>query len=225
MGLSLKRRDNANINKIIYGGVLNILLEKNNIQESLRFLNKSIQDMLDGKFPLEEFVVTKTLRGHYKCPDRIVHKMLADRMALRDKGSAPQVNDRVPYAYIQIKEKKGVNILQGNRIEDPKYIIENNLKIDYEIYITNQIMNPILQLYSLVIEQLPNYKLPPNHFIKMKKRLIDNGYDEIKADNKIQKEKEKEVKNLLFSSYLNKLSNKKNDLRDITDFMIIHGPS
>ena len=114
--------------------------------------------MANGEYPLEELIVTKTLRGFYKNPLQIAHKVLADRMKKRDPGSAPQSNDRVPYIYIQVKESKKKKVLQGDKIEDPKYLIENKLTPDYGHYITNQIMKPCLQLYSMVLEDLNGYK-------------------------------------------------------------------
>ena len=42
-------------------------------------------------------------------------------------------------------------MLQGDRIETPAYIKEKNLKIDYNFYIKNQIMNPALQFLKLVL--------------------------------------------------------------------------
>ena len=46
----------------------------------------------------------------------------------------------------QPKDKK---VLQGDRIEDPQYIIDQNISLDYEFYITNQIMNPVKQVLDL----------------------------------------------------------------------------
>ena len=40
-------------------------------------------------------------------------------------------------------------ILPGERIENPDYIKEHNLNIDYNYYITNQIMNPVKQVLDL----------------------------------------------------------------------------
>ena len=40
--------------------------------------------------------------------------------------------------------------LQGDKIETPVFIKENNLKIDYEFYITNQIKRPVSQIYDLI---------------------------------------------------------------------------
>ena len=48
-----------------------------------------------------------------------------------------QSNDRIPYVYIETKDKPK---LQGDRIETPEYIKEMSLKPDYMFYITNQIM-------------------------------------------------------------------------------------
>ena len=44
----------------------------------------------------------------------------------------------------------GVKLLLGDRIETPEYIKENNLKIDYAYYITNQFRKPFLQVILLL---------------------------------------------------------------------------
>ena len=53
------------------------------------------------KFPIEKFIVTKSLRAYYKDPERIAHKVLADRMGERDPGNKPKSNDRIPYVSIE----------------------------------------------------------------------------------------------------------------------------
>ena len=114
-------------------------------------------------------------------------------MRKRDPGNAPQSNDRVPYVYIQVKDKKG-KILQGDKIEDPKYIIENNLTPDYGHYITNQIMKPCLQLYSMRLEELTGYKhRNDKKFWKNKRKLLlEEKKDKIRED-KIIKSKDKNI--------------------------------
>ena len=49
-------------------------------------------------------MITKALRGYYKNPGGIAHKVLADRMAERDPGNKPKANDRIPYAYIVLPD-------------------------------------------------------------------------------------------------------------------------
>ena len=222
MGIVLKRRDNANIVKIIYGGLINIILNKQDVTESLKFLDKSLNKLANGEYPLEELIVTKTLRGFYKNPLQIAHKVLADRMKKRDPGSAPQSNDRVPYIYIQVKESKKKKVLQGDKIEDPKYIIENKLTPDYGHYITNQIMKPCLQLYSMVLEDLNGYKHKSDKDFWKKKYdlLLEEKKDKLKVDDKIKQLREKEVEELLFSKYINKIENKKSGIKSMTDFLV-----
>lgn len=219
MGIVLKRRDNAQIVKTIYGGVLNIILNEQNIRKSIEFMKDTLKELIEGKFPLSELIVSKSLKSDYKDPDKIAHKMLADRMGERDEGNRPQANDRIPYVYVQMPAApKGKKILQGERIEHPDYIIENSLKPDYEFYITNQIMKPCLQLYALVLEQLDGYKKNVN-YTELKERLIKEKEGDLKkAKDKWHDLREEHVKKLLFDPILTKLVNKKNNNREITDY-------
>jgi len=219
MGIVLKRRDNAQIVKTIYGGVLNIILNEQNIRKSIEFMKDTLKELIEGKYPLSELIVSKSLKSDYKDPDKIAHKMLADRMGERDEGNRPQANDRIPYVYVQMPPApKGKKILQGERIEHPDYIIENSLKPDYEFYITNQIMKPCLQLYALVLEQLDGYKKNVD-YTELKERLIkEKDGDLKKAKDRWHDLREEHVKKLLFEPILTKLTNKKNNNREITDY-------
>ena len=152
MGIVLKRRDNANIVKIIYGGIITRLLEDKTIDSAIVFLQEKLQELINGKFPMEDLTITKTLRGYYKNPEGIAHKVLADRMGERDPGNKPSSNDRIPFVYINVKEQKGKKLLQGDRVEHPDFIRENNLKINYKFYITNQLMKPIIQILELCLK-------------------------------------------------------------------------
>ncbi len=150
MGIVLKRRDNARIVKKIVGGMVDILLNEVNVEKAVEYIKDSISDLLKGKYPLYNFVTSKTLKNDYKDRTRIAHVCLADRMRERDEGSAPQINERVPYVAIVVPEKK--NMLQGDRIEHPDYIIEKKLRVDYLFYLTNQIKNPTVQFLELLVD-------------------------------------------------------------------------
>ena len=215
MGIVLKRRDNANILKIIYGGVINIILNEKNITKAIQFLKSKLNDLINQKIKIEDLIITKTLRGYYKDPKRISHKVLADRMKERDPGSAPQSNDRIPYVYILIKNEKK-NTLQGDKIEHPNFIIENNIEIDYQFYITNQIKNPICQLLALTIENIPrSSKANINFHIDIIKKKFP---EKLKQIDEINKFKANEVEKLIFQDLITKLNNKKNNHQTITDF-------
>lgn len=206
MGIVLKRRDNANILKTVYGGMIDIILNENNVDKSIEFLKKQLKNIEDGKVDIKDLVITKTLKGSYADPSKIAHKVLADRMMDRDPGSAPQVNDRVPYVYIYNKEK---NALQGDKIENPDFIQKNNVKIDYAFYITNQIQKPVSQLLSLRVEQIKGCKKNREYFENLKQKYLKeyNG-DVIKTNDKINTLKELEVSNLIFDPIITKINQK-----------------
>ena len=220
MGIVLKRRDNAQIVKHIYGGVIDIIMNKRSIDNSITFLNNSIKDLVQGKFPLDMLIVTKSLRSDYKNPESIAHKVLADRMGERDPGNKPGPSDRIPYVYINLPPpKKGEKILQGNRIEHPEYIKTHNLKPDYEFYLTNQIMKPVCQIYGLIVEKMKGYKHPKEYF-KEQYKIFHKKYngDETKTETKIDDLKNKEAENLLFGEILREIKNRKTGNREITNF-------
>jgi DNA polymerase elongation subunit (family B) len=106
MGIVLKRRDNAQIVKTIYGGVIDIILNKRNIQDSKKYFYDSVKNLLEGNVDLSQLVISKTIRTEYSNPNQIAHKVLGDRMGERDPGNKPQSNDRIPYCYIDISNLK-----------------------------------------------------------------------------------------------------------------------
>jgi hypothetical protein len=212
MGIVLKRRDNAQIVKKIYGGVLDIILTRQDVPASVEFLKESLLALVKGKTSIDDLVISKSLKADYKDPTRIAHKVLADRIAERDPGSKFQSSDRVPYVYVVTPAPaKGQKVLQGDKIETPAYIKEQSLVPDYGFYITNQIMKPLLQLYSLVIEELPGYDKPSGYFDLVKRKLEADikGVDaEEKVKDKLEIIKEVLVKQLLFDPMLTMLEQK-----------------
>ena len=74
------------------------------LDKSVEWLEQTLSDIREGKFPMSYFIITKSLRGYYKNPKGIAHKVLADRMGERDPGNRPKAGDRMPYAYIILKD-------------------------------------------------------------------------------------------------------------------------
>jgi DNA polymerase elongation subunit (family B) len=216
MGIVLKRRDNAQIVKKIYGGVINIILEKQDLDGSIVFLQDELSNLVEGKTPIKELVITKSLRATYKDPSKIAHKVLADRIGARDPGNRPVVNERIPFVYIKTQGGTGgagggTPSLQGDRIENPDYIEQNSLVPDYLHYITNQIMKPILQLYALCLDKLPGYDKCDEYWDDMDKALLEKPMyqNEIRRKNRMNNLKLMMVKELLFDRFINILSEPK----------------
>ena len=153
MGIVLKRRDNAAIVKEICGGIINLLINERDPQGAKNFTKKCLRDMFEGKYDIKYFLQSRNLKmkESYKDWKKIAHVYLGEKIAQRDPGNAPQSGDRIEYAVIKVPlPADGRKLLQGDIIETPSYIKENNLEVDYLFYLTNQIMNPALQFLELV---------------------------------------------------------------------------
>jgi DNA polymerase elongation subunit (family B) len=224
MGLSIKRKDSCDYLKDIYGQILNILMKEQNLGKAVEFLKDSLEQLIVGNVPMEKLIITKALKSDYKNPQQIAHRVLADRIAKRDEGNAPKSGDRMRFIHF-VQENTQSN-LQGDKIETPEFIIENNLKIDYTFYITNQLMKPLQQLFALSIIdiwKLNNKTLNirkinqyNTEIEQMKKKYID--FEEfMKKKEKLSCDK---VNELLFEPILKKIYNKNNNIQTMDRFVI-----
>ena len=90
-------------------------------------------------------ILSKTLGKGYKNPN-LPHVKVRDNMRKRNPGSEPQVGNRVPYVIIRNGKDKAFE-----KSEDPEYVIENNIPIDYRYYFDRQLLKPVSDLlYPLV---------------------------------------------------------------------------
>jgi DNA polymerase elongation subunit (family B) len=218
MGIVLKRRDNAPIVKDVYGGVIDILMKECNVQKAIEYVNRCLQEMVDGQVSMDKLIITKSLRSFYKNPQQIAHKVLADRIAAREPGNKPTSGDRIPFAYIVQANKKA---LQGEKIETPTYIREKGLQLDYSFYITNQIMKPLLQLFGLVLEDIWRMQNKSSKISKFRREIAElrrEQEDNKKFEDKHAKMKDKEVKTLIFDKYLRETNNAKEGNQSVAKF-------
>jgi DNA polymerase elongation subunit (family B) len=205
MGIVLKRRDNAPIVKDVFGGALDILLSRGTVKDAQAFVKNILIEVLNNRIPLEKFIVSKSLRDDYKNPVQIAHRVLADRMAERDPGTAPKVGDRVQYVYVA---ENGGQSKQGDRIEHVDYVRANNLHYDAAFYVDHQIQNPVAQLFALCIEQLDGYRRPAVTYEATYAKCLaaisakqpDLSKDELEEETTLAvlKHKEKQIDGMMF---------------------------
>jgi DNA polymerase elongation subunit (family B) len=216
MGIVLKRRDNAPIVKDIYGGAIDLLMNEQNVDVAIEYVRRSIKELVEERCPLDKLVITKSLRSTYKNPQQIAHKVLADRMGMRDPGNKPSSGDRIPFVYIH-NDAKGA--LQGERIETPDHIVKNRIKPDYAFYITNQIMKPVQQVFALGLEKMTAFKRRRGNYEDAVDTLRSHfSADAVKLEKKITDLRNKEVKEIIFEEYLRICENMKKRNQSITKF-------
>ncbi|CAM9288465.1 unnamed protein product [Ectocarpus sp. 8 AP-2014] len=150
-GLETVRRDNCLLVRKVVDTCLRKVLIDRDVQGAITYSKQVISELLQNRMDISLLVITKSLGKSADSEGytaKQAHVELAMRMKKRDPGTAPNVGDRVPYVIIQAA--KGAAAYE--RSEDPVYVLENNLPIDTEYYLTNQLSKPLSRLFEPIID-------------------------------------------------------------------------
>lgn len=80
----------------------------------------------------------------------IPHVALARLMKERDPYNCPQVGERVPYIFKKINNPRA---LQFERVEDPEYLTQNFIPIDFEYYFEHQFKSAIETIFYPILKE------------------------------------------------------------------------
>jgi hypothetical protein len=106
------------------------------------------------------------------------------------------VGDRVQFVYVAENKDK---VKQGDRIEHVDFVRANKLKPDVNFYITNQIQNPVAQLFALCIDQLEGYKPPSKEsYSAMYKRFMEKLKNHEEATLMVLDKKADQLNEMMF---------------------------
>lgn len=122
--------------------------------------------MLENK-PLEESIKAFIKQAHYcytckkECNYKtnranIPHVALARMMKERDPYNCPQVGERVPYVFKKVNNQRA---LQFERVEDPEYLTQNCIPIDFDYYFEHQFKSAIETIFYPILKEMMNEKM------------------------------------------------------------------
>ncbi|MCL4130835.1 UNVERIFIED_CONTAM: hypothetical protein GTU68_015648, partial [Idotea baltica] len=147
-GLETVRRDNAPLVSNLINTCLQKILIDRNPSGAVDYAKKVISDLLCNRIDISQLVITKELTKTEKdYAAKVAHVVLANKIKKRDPGTAPKLGDRVPY--VLVAASKGTPAY--DKAEDPIYVLDNSLPIDYEYYLTNQISKPLLRIFEPIL--------------------------------------------------------------------------
>jgi DNA polymerase I len=144
-GIETVRRDWCDIVGETLNRVLDIILKEQNTKKALAYLKDVVQQLQDGKIPIEKLVITKGVSKRledYKGMQP--HIELVKKMKKRDAASAPGVGDRIGFVIV-----KGLQLV-SERAEDPEYVKQHGMKVDSKYYLENQILPPLERVFEAV---------------------------------------------------------------------------
>jgi DNA polymerase delta subunit 1 len=146
-GIETVRRDNCGLTRQVVSTCLNKILVHGDVEGAIKYTKRTISKLLMNKIDISQLIISKSLS---KSPDsddykvRMAHVELARKLAKRDPATAPVVGDRVPYVMTQ----KGPRAKGYEKAEDPLYVLQNNLPIDTQYYLTNQLTKPLTRIFE-----------------------------------------------------------------------------
>lgn len=145
-GIETVRRDNSPLVANLMNTCLQKLLIERNPQEAVEYVKSVISDLLCNRIDISQLVITKELTKHDYAAKQ-AHVELAAKMKKRDPGNAPKLGDRVPY--VITAAAKSTPAYQ--KAEDPVYVLENNIPIDFQYYLENQLSKPLLRIFEPIL--------------------------------------------------------------------------
>ena len=83
----------------------------------------------------------------------IPHVALAREMKKRDPYNCPITGERVPYVF---KKTGNKNDLQYQKVEDPKYLMDNCIPIDFEYYFQHQFKSALDTIFYPILKEEMN---------------------------------------------------------------------
>lgn len=141
-GLQMVRRDNTLYVRETLKELLDVILESDNPEPALELAKLKANELICGLVPTNKLLLSQQLGDSYKSQN-LAHVQVRNKMKERKEGSEPQSGDRVPYVFVKTDNPKAKGF---EKAEDPKWVEENNIPIDYYYYFTNKFMNPVIDL-------------------------------------------------------------------------------
>jgi DNA polymerase delta subunit 1 len=142
-GLQVVRRDSCPFVRETLKNLLNMILESSDPKPIIEAARKAAQELMTGRVPIDKLLMSKQLGGGYKVP--MPHVAVRDKIRERAPGSEPQQGDRVPFVIVRGDGK------MYEKAEDPSWVLERNIQIDYQYYFTNQFKKPIQDLLEPLV--------------------------------------------------------------------------
>ena len=170
-GLQVVRRDNTPHVREVCKELLDVILTSSDPGPPKELAKERAIELLSGDVPNEKLILSQGLSDTYKVGGKNVsisayddkakrflsedinqsHVQVFNKMRQRKPGSEPQSGDRVPYLLTKTQDSKAKAY---EKAEDPKYVEEHGVPVDYHYYFLNKFLNPVCDLLDPLYENV-----------------------------------------------------------------------
>jgi DNA polymerase delta subunit 1 len=143
-GLQVVRRDSCPFVRETLKKLLEMVLESNDPRPVIEAAREAARLLMSGKVPMEKLLMSKQLASEYK--NAQPHVSVRDKMKQRSPGSEPQQGDRVSFVIVRGPGK------MYEKAEDPGWVTEKGIQLDYDYYFSNQFKKPVQDLLEPLVK-------------------------------------------------------------------------
>lgn len=152
-GLDMKRREFSKLSKDASGAVLKEILSgeaTENVVTKVHELLTGLGDTVrSGAVPIDDFIIFKRLgKNPEDYPDKKSQPHVQVALRMKAKGVAVRAHDVIPYILCLGADGKGARSAQADHAFHPDDLRRagSDLKIDYDLYLDAQVLQPVLRL-------------------------------------------------------------------------------
>ncbi|BEJ14180.1 hypothetical protein CspHIS471_0313540 [Cutaneotrichosporon sp. HIS471] len=152
-GLDMKRREFSKLSKDASAAVLKEVLSgeatENVIASIHEYLTELGETVRSGAVPIEDFIIFKRLgKNPEDYPDKKSQPHVQVALRMKAKGAAVRAHDVIPYILCVGADGKAARSAQADRAFHPDDLRRqgSELKIDYDLYLDAQVLQPVLRL-------------------------------------------------------------------------------
>lgn len=163
-GLQLVRRDNTPHMREVCKELLDVILTSSDPGPPKELAKERAIELLSGDISNQKLILSQGLSDSYKVGGKAVsitspesvninqsHVQVVVKMRGRKPGSEPQSGDRVPYILTKTGDSKAKAF---EKAEDPEYVEDNKIPVDYHYYFLNKFLNPVCDLLDPLYENV-----------------------------------------------------------------------
>ena len=163
-GLQVVRRDNTPHVREVCKELLDVILTSSDRGPPKELAKERAIELLSGDISNDKLILSQGLSDTYKVNGEPVsvtssriddinqaHVQVVRKMRERKPGSEPQSGDRVPYILTKTDNPKAKAF---EKSEDPKYVEEHNIPVDYLYYFENKFLNPVCDLLDPLFDNV-----------------------------------------------------------------------
>ena len=178
-GLQVVRRDSCPFVRETLKKLLELILESSDPRPAIDLARDKARDIMGGTVPMEKLLMSKQLASDYKvscpgCKNNIIqskinqpnqhkhgckiseeilnsldvsmpHVAVRNKIKARAPGSEPQQGDRVAFVIVKGPGK------MYEKAEDPAWVRDHQVPLDYQYYFTNQFKKPVQDLLEPLV--------------------------------------------------------------------------